>query len=157
MNDQKNFKDAMVLMASIFKFDLEEIHMKTYWRLFESITDEQFSTAVDAWLLKGKFFPRPSEILDMLSTSAKSSSEAWALVMKGLRDSQNANFPPEILAAVNEIGGIEALARMTFQQLEFKGREFKSAYSPDRLGELRERLDRDPKFKTMGELIGNDL
>ena len=153
MNNQKQFKDGMVLMASIFNFDLEEIHIKTYWRLLQGISDEQFESSVDEWLLQGKFFPRPSELLDMIKNPSQSSGEAWAHVLIELRDSQNAKLSTSELQAVNEIGGIEALAHMDLKQLEFKGKEFKAAYKPDRLDEIRDRLNQDPKMKALGELV----
>jgi len=154
MKDRKAFKESMVMMASVFNFGLEEIHLKTYWRVLDSMSDGQFSEAVDKWLTQGKFFPRPAELLDMIETSAQSAGDAWALVLKEIRDYQSANLPDDIQSAVDEIGGLQMLAHCQESELPFRAQDFRKAYRPNRSNLLKEKIEADPRFKSLGQLTG---
>ncbi len=156
MNIQTLAKEMSKLGVIFDKVITKEL-IAAYEDILKDLTDQQIIDASYKWQTEGKFFPRPSELLDMIQTPEQSSGEAWALVLKEFRDHENANLPDHIMVAINEIGGIKALAHMPYSQLEFKFKEFKAVYTPDRLGELKERLDHDPQFKALGELIGRDL
>ncbi len=153
--DKQVFAEQMGNLGVVFDREVSKQVLDLYYEDLKSLTNAQMIDAVTKWRKAGRFFPRPSELLDMLKTSKSSAGEAWAHVLKQLRDSQNADLTPAELNTVNEIGGIDALAHMTYSQLEFKSKDFKAAYTPDRLGDLKERLDHDPQFKALGKLIGS--
>ncbi|KKK79145.1 hypothetical protein LCGC14_2836470 [marine sediment metagenome] len=156
MNIQTLAKE-MSKLGVIFDRVITKELIAAYEDVLKDMTDQQIIDASYKWQTEGKFFPRPSELIDMIQTPEQSSGEAWALVLKGIRDYQSAKLPESTMRAVNEIGGLKSLAHMNERDLDFKSREFKAAYTPDRLGELKERLDHDPQFKALGELIGRDL
>ncbi len=153
MNIQTLAKE-MSKLGVIFDRVITKELIAAYEDVLKDMTDQQIIDASYKWQTEGKFFPRPSELIDMIQTPEQSSGEAWDLVLKGIRDYQSAKLPESTMRAVNEIGGLKSLAHMNERDLDFKSREFKAAYTPDRLGELKERLDHDPQFKALGKLIG---
>ena len=156
MNIQTLAKE-MSKLGVIFDRVITKELIAAYEDILKDLTEQQMIDASYKWQTQGKFFPKPSELLDMIETPEQSASEAWGLVLKEIRDYQSAKLPESAMRAVNEIGGLKSLAHMNERDLDFKSREFKSAYTPDRLGDLKERLDHDPQFKALGELIGRDL
>ena len=149
--DKKLFAEQLGILGVIFEKKITASFAELYYDDLKALSNTQMIDAVKKWRQTGEWFPKPSQLLDMVVTPAQSAGEAWALVLKELRDSKNANLPAEVMSAVNEIGGIDALAHMTYSQLEFKSKDFKAAYTPDRIGEMKERLDHDPQFKALGK------
>ena len=140
-------------MGIIFDKVITKDLIAAYEDVLKDLSDHQMVDASYRWQTQGRFFPKPSELLDMVKTPEQSSGEAWALVLKEIRDYQSAKLPDNIMAAINEIGGLKTLAHMNERDLDFKGREFKAAYKPDRMAGLRERLDQRPELKALGKLI----
>ena len=141
-------------LGVIFDKEVSETLINAYHNILKDLSDQQMVDASYKWQTQGRFFPKPSELLDMVKTPEQSSGEAWALVLKEIRDYQSAKLPDNIMAAINEIGGLKTLAHMNERDLDFKGREFKAAYKPDRMAGPRERLDHRPELKALGKLIG---
>ena len=151
--DKKLFAEQMGKLGIVFDREITGPLAELYFDDLKQLTNAQMVQAVTKWRHEGEWFPRPSQLLDMIVTSTQASGEAWQHVLKELRDSANAKLSPAELQAVNEIGGIESLSRMDFGQLEFKGKEFRAAYNPDRLEEVKERISLDPEMKAYSKLV----
>lgn len=154
--DSDVFAKAMSGLGAVFDRVLTDELMEVYFEDLESLTNEQMIDASKRWRMEGKFFPKPSELLDMIVSADGSASDAWQLVLKELRNWREANLPPDILIAVNRVGGLKSLAMMDMKNLEFKGKEFKAEYQPDRVQEVKRRLGSDPKMKALGKMMRLD-
>jgi len=132
--ERKTLGSELATLGVIFDKVVTKEVLSAYYEILKDISDEQMVTASGKWQRQGKFFPKPSELLDMVLPPA---GDAWALVLRQCRDWKGARLPPSIARAVNEIGGIRALAMSTEKDLGFKFHEFKLAYSPDRIDEAK--------------------
>lgn len=129
MNDEKRFKENMATLATVFNVDLTPFMITNYWEIFKGYDDDQFSHAVKQYLIRGKFFPKPVELIELIDGDQNQvAAEAWEVVLKGLRDSQNVVFSPEINRTVEMLGGAEYLGRMHERDLEFKRNQFMEIY-----------------------------
>lgn len=129
MKNDAEFKEYMAILATVFHTELTTSLIKIYWEAMRSYTDEQFAQACDTYIKTGRFFPKPVELIELIEgDKSQIAAEAWETVLKGLRDSKNVAFSPEITKAVNLLGGAEYLGSMNNRDLEFKRNQFMEIY-----------------------------
>ncbi|MEE9532693.1 MAG: hypothetical protein V3W52_17075 [Syntrophobacteria bacterium] len=143
-------------LGIVFDKEITEDLIDAYHEDLEEMSNQQMTDASNRWRKEGKFFPRPSQLLDMIVSADGSASDAWQLVLKELRNWREAKLPPDVLIAVNRVGGLKSLAMMDMKNLEFKGKEFKTEYQPDRVEEVKRRLGSDPKMEALGKMMRLD-
>lgn len=113
MNRNQTTK-LLTTLASVWSDEtIDDAKINAYeWALSE-MPYEIVEQAVKVWLRRSKWFPKPAELLDLITESAVpavSSGEAWEVVMKQIRlhgfaGSEHCEFGDEtILAAVKAVG-----------------------------------------------------
>jgi hypothetical protein len=152
--NNKTLVVQMNKLGVIYNREITKSLLVAYEEFLSELNDTEFTEAVSKWILSGKWFPKPSEILDMIQSQPEAASEAWSEVMKQLRDSQNAVLTPAQERAVNLIGGIDALSRSSYRELEFKKKDFVANFTPeDRIKSIKERLEHSPHVAAVGKLL----
>ena len=137
----KTLAAELSVLGLIFGKEVNKDLAKAYFNVLSDFTDYQMIAASSKWQKTGKFFPKPAELIEMIvGTEKQSGADAWALVLKGLRDHQICVLPPDIQEAVDKIGGIRLLAYMSFGDLAFKAKDFKDVYSPKKEDQINDKV-----------------
>ena len=137
----KTLAAELSVLGLIFGKEVNKDIAKAYLNVLSDFSDDQMITASNKWQKTGKFFPKPAELIEMIvGTEKQSAGDAWALVLRGLRDHENCVLPQDIQQAVDKIGGMKLLAYMSFRDLEFKSKDFKDVYSPTKEDQINDKL-----------------
>lgn len=122
--DKKRFMSAMGGLGTAFKIPVSEDQFRLYWSLFNEYSIEEFEQACFQFLKKGKFFPAPAELFDLIpSSKAKvhvSADEAWAIVIESMDEYSTVVMTKEIAEARGiaydvYAGGDKIGSRMAFK------------------------------------------
>lgn len=101
--DKKRFMSAMGGLGTAFKVSVSEDQFRLYWSLFNEYSIDEFETACFQFLKRGKFFPAPAELLELIpSSKAKqhvSADEAWGIVMASMDEYETVVMTKEIAEA----------------------------------------------------------
>jgi len=123
----------METLSITFDRKVSDVLMDAYWVALSRLSDAQFQTAVERHMVTGRFFPKPSELLeDILGTPGDQVAIAWARVRLAIRDhghSSSVDFgDPRIHVAVRAMGGWVGICSKTVRELDYSGREFAALY-----------------------------
>ena len=130
--NKRTFAENMTILSEAFDKEITPALTKIYWDRLGDASDEQFMKAVVAHIETERFFPRVADLVDKIKgSSLDNKHEAWASVVRALRDSSNMNLPESVMDAVNAIGGARSLGQMTERDLEFKKKDFFEVYEPE--------------------------
>ena len=127
--------------------------------LVSHLEDEDFLRAVDQITREDKFFPTPSRIFEIAEGNKyKTAGEAWGMVRKKIVDDWKRDtdgFPPEVIKAVQCMGGMNALAERKWgednENEPFIKREFIDCYK-----DLLDAAKKDPKVMAIGSGKGKE-
>lgn len=126
---------------------------KMLYNLMSDLEDEAFKEAVSRIAREDEFFPSPARIIKLAQGNKYlTAGEAWAMVRKKIADDWKRDvegFPPEVVKAVQCMGGMNAIAdRKWGEDNEFEHfikREFVEAYK-----DLLDAAKNDPKVMAIG-------
>lgn len=101
--DKKRFMAALNGLGVAFKSPVSNDQLRLYWPLFNEFSIDEFEQACFQFLRKGKFFPAPAELFDLMpSSKAKvhvSADEAWAIVIDSMDEYSTVVMTKEIAEA----------------------------------------------------------
>ncbi len=135
MIDERVFITTMTALSELFDKNLSDLALKTYYQTLSAVMDtEQFKKAIAIWIAKGKFFPKPAELIEIINQTEGSKVEkAWFEVMKEIEKKGIYGSPkfedPIVYAVVEAMGGWEALCNMPVEKQSFYMREFENLYN----------------------------
>ena len=123
--DRRKIIDALTALAVVLDKDLTPAALTLYARLLAPFAAEDVLRAIDRAAADGKFFPKPAELLDVLTGRADEREAdpvlAWRVVLDALErvgGYDDARFEDgAIAAAVEGLGGWTSLAEMTGDEL----------------------------------------
>ena len=133
MKDKKKFGQYMTALSETFDKEISTVLSKVYWNALDQYTDEQFENAVNTAIVKCKFFPKPAELIELVSgDQGERSLLAWEKVRKaivGVGAYQSVQFDdPAIHSCIELMGGWPELCMTRQDELKWKQKEFESAY-----------------------------
>lgn len=101
--DKKRFMAALNGLGIAFKITVTDEQLRLFWSMFNEYSIDEFERACFQFLKRGKFFPAPSELLELIpSSKAKehvSADEAWAIVMASMDEYETVVMTKEIAEA----------------------------------------------------------
>jgi len=135
MKNKIKFKEFMMGLCEIFDKKFSQTLSDVYWNLLKPFNDNECESAFNQIIATCRFFPKPADFLEILGgTKQDKITDAWQEVMNAL-EHYSPDFPgskpkltPEIHTALRSIGGIDALSRMTYDELQWQEKRFKEAY-----------------------------
>lgn len=143
MTNKKKFQEYMTGMSEIYNKEISTVMAEIYWQILEPFDNEACSSAFKTAIATSKTFPVPSDLLKFLETHTKTDSEnAWREVVHALKFF-NPDFPethqylsPMTKKAVEALGGLTVLSRMTFDELHWQEKRFSEIYASVRSKKL---------------------
>ena len=103
-------------------------------KMFKEYSDEKLINAVGEYINKGKFFPRISDIKEMIEGNLEDEAElAWLSLIETIERKghyQSVSFPeyPAIGAVVEALGGWLSICETTFDEEKWIKKEFIKLY-----------------------------
>lgn len=101
--EKNKFLEMMNGMAAVFATELTTPLVKIYWDVLKEYSLSEITTACNIYIRKGKFFPKPAEIIDLVPASKAhahiGADEAWAIVLESMDEFKTVVMTKEILEA----------------------------------------------------------
>ena len=120
----------MTGMGEIYDKEITPILTKIYWKVLLPFTNEQAEKAFNRAIASCKWFPKPSELIDLLKEEVKglSAPEAWYEVMSGLERGHEPN-DPIIQKAIRALGGWQRMGLLTYDELSWVEKRFNEHFN----------------------------
>jgi len=135
MKDHVKFKEYMAALCEVHgREPLTKTLADIYWKALEPFPDAVCCDAFKYLILHSKFFPKPSEFLEILEGRDKDQSIiAWMKVLRALRGVgtyQSIEFDDHAIhSAIKTMGGWVAFGDILEKDLPWKQREFERIYN----------------------------
>ena len=135
MKDEIAFKNFMTLLGELFDKSLSDALKDMYWVILQPFTDDQCKKAFELALTTCKFFPKPSEILEMINgNQGEQATFAWLRVdqaVKRVGPYESVDFTDDraINSTIEGMGGWVQLCKTTQNEWKWKKLEFEKLYS----------------------------
>jgi hypothetical protein len=130
--DFKRFCVAWTSTAKIYGQQQDAETLSLIFKILAGFNLPTIEAALTAHLKdqdRGRFMPKPADLIAHLSASAEEITElAWAALRDATRGSPLPN-DPALLATVRRLGGIELLRDKTTRELDFMRKSFGLLYS----------------------------
>ena len=167
MINEKVFFEIMTALGEIFDKKLSDTVLEFYYKtLSQKMDTNQFKKVASIWIEKGKFFPKPAELLQLLDEIEGSQAErAWLQVLEeiervGITGSPNFK-DPVIYAVVQAMGGWENLCNMPVDRQPFYMKDFVNLYTTykDKPDIIRNALpaSKQAEIKALGQIMRRAL
>ena len=136
--DKKLFLKSLNSLESAFDEKLSEDRVKIYWNILKGYSDEEMKKATVGSIRELKFFPKISEIIEIIEGSSEDEAELAWLCFKNKLETKGAylsvSFPqyPAIGSVVEALGGWVKMAEMTFKEEKWVKKEFLKLYQQKR-------------------------
>lgn len=167
MIEKKVFFEVMTALGEIFDKKLSDTTMLLYYKtLSQKMDTNQFKKVAGIWVEKGKFFPKPAELLQLLDEVEGSQAErAWLQVLDEIERVGMYGAPvfkdPVIYAVVQAMGGWESLCNMPMDRQQFYMKDFCNLYSTykDKPDIIRNALpsSKQAEMKALGQIMRRAL
>ena len=143
-SDKKKFHEIMMAAGEVYNREITKPLLKIYFAALSDLTIRQVNDAVMQHIKStdtaASFFPKPAEIIKRAFGSDEDGKRriedranmAWSVILGKISSiGSYGNLEIEdkqALAAVKGIGGWQALCMCTYEQLDWKKKEFIRAY-----------------------------
>jgi hypothetical protein len=128
--------DIFMAMSEFYEKKFTETAIRLYFRALSDVSDSDFEHACGEHMRRSKWFPKPSELLELLHGTAAKQAEieavqAWEAVLNTLK-----YYGAEALAkmegksgmAIRQIGGAERFRIAKETELQWLQKEFEKRY-----------------------------
>jgi len=134
-SDFKAFAQLMTATAETLGYPkLSVMGLELFFRVLESYSFEEVKAALANHIKTSPYMPKPADIIGQLEGTAKDkAAEAWACVVKAIRDHgsyASVKFDdPAIHYAIDRMGGWIKLCMMTHDEEPFRAKDFQEHYT----------------------------
>jgi hypothetical protein len=135
---------------------------RLYRRLLEqrSMTDEEFQSAVETVIYRGRFFPTPKELVEAVrgSAEARSAEELIAgleWLERVMAGSRYGSAPPRARRTLDLMGGSEHLRLTATSDIHFRRREFERLWGHVERAERRDETTLPPMTEAGRRLLAD--
>jgi len=134
MPDPEIFNRGMLLLTYAYPdYDLPPTTMDLYREFLRGLSNLDFEKAVKGHILKHKWFPKVSELLDIVRSFRLTAHDAWNILLK--RAEAGDESPPEIegalaatAAGLDAVGGWQHFSTTSYKELSFAFKVFQEAF-----------------------------
>lgn len=137
--DKKRFLEVMTMTGEIYNKEISTALLRMYFEALKGLAFEDVELGIQKHLSDtdhGTFFPKPSDIVRNSPAGAISARDkgelAWCVVLAEIAKTGPYKNPKiedrQALAAVQGLGGWVNICNMTFEQLDWKKKEFFDLY-----------------------------
>lgn len=161
MKDEIKFKEYMLILGEIFDKEISNGLTGIYWNTLERFTDDQCKAAFGQIIQTAKFFPKPSEFVEILAGKREHQATlAWMQTDEAARrygPYESVSFTDKVIHSVVQVmGGWPKLMDCTMDEWKWRQKEFERLYSiisanggnhPDHLPGIHERENEGFKGK----------
>lgn len=146
MQDEVKFKEYMAALGEIHDRKVSGTLAEIYWQVLEPFDDDQCENVFKRLLREAKFFPKPSEFLELLQGRRDhDGTAAWLEVLgtvKRVGCYRSVRFSdPVIHSVIQAMGGWPRFADMRVDDEKWKQKEFEKLYSV-----ISERPGKHPEY-----------
>ena len=134
MKDEIAFKNFMTLLGELFDKRLSTALKNMYWVTLKPHSDAKCKKAFELALTTCKFFPKPSELLELVNgNQGEQASLAWLRVheaVKNVGPYESIDFTDDraINSTIEGMGGWVQLCQVTLDEWKWKRIEFEKLY-----------------------------
>ncbi len=134
MKDKIAFKNFMTLLGELFGKEISDTLKNAYWMILQPYSDGQCKKAFEVALTTCKFFPKPSEILELINgNQGEQATLAWLRVheaVKSVGPYESIDFSDDraINSAIEAMGGWVHLCQASLDEWKWKRIEFEKLY-----------------------------
>lgn len=83
--DKQAFQIAMAAMAEVYRVDVSESLLRTYWLIFQEYQLDAFNQAAQQAVMKLKWFPKPAELIELMNGDEDAAADdAWLVLNKAI-------------------------------------------------------------------------
>ena len=138
-DDKKAFAELMTITGDIYNKKINTGLMKSYFAMLSHLSIQDVESGFQKHMIdekQGSFFPKPADIVrnsPVSNVSAKDKAElGWAAIVGEIGRigpyKQLELEDKQVIAAVKGLGGWTNLCSMTYEQLDWKKKEFMDIY-----------------------------
>ena len=147
--NQDKFKQVMSMLGEQYNKSVTPLVLKAYWQALKHLSDEQLEQAAIDYISDPdvcQFWPQPGSLIAKIEGTSRDkqvvvqseAEQAWGAVLfhcerNGCRKPIDAN--EKVKRALKTVGGLSSVGMCDAKQLEFKRRDFISAYANSELAE----------------------
>lgn len=144
MNKSQALASLFAVMSEVYDKQLTDAAQSIWASAMKEFSGDQIMSAIEAHMKdpgEGRFAPKPASIIGKITGTSKQlqisqenkALEAWDLILKAIRE-RGAYRPLQIddkhaMAAIQSIGGWVGLCHTPSDKMEWRRKEFLSAYS----------------------------
>ena len=134
MKNKQQFSEFMAAIGEIFDKEISVTLRKIYWETLKPYSDTQCKKAFEVALTTLKFFPKPSEILEIINgKETERSTLAWLRVheaVKNIGPYESIDFTDDraINSVIEAMGGWVQICQATLDEWKWKRKEFDGLY-----------------------------
>lgn len=123
----------MSALSEIHNRELSETLTEVYWKVLEPFSDEEAVGAINRAILTCKFFPKPAEIVELLTQKTEDRAAlAWIEVEKAVRhigNYQSVKFGDSVIhSCLEAMGGWYKVSEWSEDEMKWKRKEFEGLY-----------------------------
>ncbi len=135
MKNKQQFSEFMAAIGEIFDKEISVTLRKIYWETLKPYPDDQCKRAFELALTTLKFFPKPSELLELVNGKpGELATLAWLRVdqaVKRVGPYESVDFADDraINSTIEAMGGWPGLCNIDQKEWKWKQKEFENLYS----------------------------
>jgi len=134
MQSKQVFSEYMSMLSELFDKEVTPVLSRAYWSILSPFSDAQCKAAFDAAIARCRFFPKPAELLELISgPETDKAMLAWLRVDKAVRtigNYESIDFADDraINSTIEAMGGWVALCNTSEAEWKWKRKEFENLY-----------------------------
>ena len=129
MADDSIFNRGMaLLMAAYPDYDCSPATMDIYREFLSHLSNLDFERAVKTHISKCKWFPKVSELLDVIRAQRSTAIDAWNFLLKAAETGVKPEMDGPTAAALEAAGGWHYFSFTPYEQLHYIFKKFQEAY-----------------------------
>jgi Domain of unknown function (DUF6475) len=134
VKDEIKFKEYLAMLCELHDRTMSKMLTDLYWKVLEPFTNEQCEDAFKELIYSSKYFPKPSDFMDIMRGKKESRAiQAWMDAVNAVRkvgNYQSVTFADNVIhSVIVQMGGWVQLCTMTTEDEKWKQKEFERLYN----------------------------
>ena len=131
--DKKTFSAGMKALTDAYPdYPLKDGTIELYWEFLQRFSKTEFLAAINQHLSKNKWFPKVSELLELMREPGPHPMEVWGRLINAAEDGWQPEMDQATKAALEAIGGWEKFKVTSYDELRFLYKRFEAVYQVTR-------------------------
>ena len=126
--DKQVFGRGMTILTALYPdYELKDETMELYWSFLKDLSNLDFERAVKHHISTCKWFPKVSELLDAIRDQGPTAIDIWNKLLAAAETGQKPEMDAATEKALAVLGGWEQFQYTSYDDLQFRFKDFKSA------------------------------